>query len=87
MGNTWSLCALWGLALAATLLGIWFRISTALTEIGVGTVAQLTIGAMLDPAGLLGSSSATARKVSTIASAPARKVIHCVLPSGSDARQ
>jgi glutathione-regulated potassium-efflux system ancillary protein KefC len=56
MGNTWSLCALWGLALAATLLGIWFRISTALTEIGVGTVAQLTIGAMLDPTGLLGNT-------------------------------
>jgi hypothetical protein len=35
------LAALWvGLALLATLLAIWFRISTALTEIVVGTVAQ-----------------------------------------------
>ena len=38
--------ALWvGLALVATLLAIWFRISTALSEIVVGTVAQLIIGA------------------------------------------
>jgi hypothetical protein len=39
MVNTWALSALWlGLALAATLLAIWFRISTALSEIVVGTV-------------------------------------------------
>ena len=44
MTNTWALCALWvGLALAATLLAIWFKISTALSEIVVGTVAQLVI--------------------------------------------
>ncbi len=37
MTNTWDLCALWvGLALAATLLAIWFKISTALSEIVVG---------------------------------------------------
>jgi hypothetical protein len=37
MTNTWALCALWvGLALAATLLATWFRISTALSEIVVG---------------------------------------------------
>jgi len=48
MTNTWALCALWvGLALAATLLAIWFRISTALSEIVVGTVAQLVIGVFL----------------------------------------
>jgi len=36
MTNTWALCALWvGLALAATLLAIWFKISTALSEIVV----------------------------------------------------
>jgi Kef-type K+ transport system membrane component KefB len=36
-----------GLALLATLLSIWFRISTALSEIVVGTVAQLIIGAAI----------------------------------------
>ena len=41
-----SLAALWlGLALLATLLSIWLRIATALSEIVVGTVAQLVIGA------------------------------------------
>jgi glutathione-regulated potassium-efflux system ancillary protein KefC len=46
--NTWFAAALWlGLALVATLLAIWFRISTALSEIVVGTVAQLLIGALL----------------------------------------
>ena len=53
MGNLWALAALWvGLALVATLLAIWFRISTALTEIVVGTVAQLIIGALVGTAGL-----------------------------------
>jgi hypothetical protein len=34
MGETWLLAALWfGLSLVATLLSIWFRMSTALTEI------------------------------------------------------
>jgi len=53
MENVWVLAALWvGLALLATLLAIWFRISTALTEIVVGTVAQLIIGAFLIQGGL-----------------------------------
>ena len=53
MENVWVLAALWvGLALFATLLAIWFRISTALTEIVVGTVAQLIIGAFLVQGGL-----------------------------------
>jgi Kef-type K+ transport system membrane component KefB len=48
MGNVWGLAAVWiGLALIATLLAIWFRISTALTEIVVGTVAQLILGAVI----------------------------------------
>jgi len=48
MMNTWALAALWvGMALAATLLAIWFKISTALTEIVVGTVAQLVIVAFI----------------------------------------
>ncbi len=48
MEQVWFLAALWvGLALIATLLAIWFRISTALSEIVVGTVAQLLIGAFV----------------------------------------
>jgi glutathione-regulated potassium-efflux system ancillary protein KefC len=57
MANTWVLSALWvGLALIATLLAIWFRISTALSEIVLGTVAQLVIGAAFGRGGLLGST-------------------------------
>ena len=53
MENVWTLAALWvGLALVATPLAIWFKISTALTEIVVGTVAQLGIGAVVVHAGL-----------------------------------
>ena len=45
MDNVWFVASLWvGLALIATLLGIWLRISTALSEIMVGTVAQVVIG-------------------------------------------
>jgi len=53
MQNVWALASLWvGLALIATLLAIWFKISTALSEIVVGTVAQLIIGAIVGPMGL-----------------------------------
>jgi Kef-type K+ transport system membrane component KefB len=53
MDNPWFLAALWaGLALVATLLAIWFRVSTALAEIVVGTLAQLVIGATLGGAAL-----------------------------------
>src|ERR1700685_78677 len=49
--ETWSLAALWlGLALVATLLSIWLRVATALSEIVVGTVAQLIIGATIGTA-------------------------------------
>jgi Kef-type K+ transport system membrane component KefB len=48
MTETWMLATIWlGLALLATLLSIWFKIATALSEIVVGTVAQLVIGALL----------------------------------------
>jgi Kef-type K+ transport system membrane component KefB len=57
MANAWVLSALWvGLALIATLLAIWFRVATALSEIIVGTVAQLVIGAFLGSGGLLAST-------------------------------
>jgi glutathione-regulated potassium-efflux system ancillary protein KefC len=53
MQNVWLLASLWvGLALVATLLAIWFKISTALTEILVGTVAQLILVAIVGPLGL-----------------------------------
>jgi Kef-type K+ transport system membrane component KefB len=56
MTQVWSLAALWlGLALVATLLSIWLRVATALSEIVVGTVAQLLIGAFVGRA-LLGTS-------------------------------
>ena len=51
MTGVWALAALWlGLALIASLLSIWFRISTALSEIVVGTIAQLIIGAVIGSA-------------------------------------
>jgi Kef-type K+ transport system membrane component KefB len=57
MANTWDLAALWaGLALAAALLAIWFKISTALSEIVVGTAAQLVIGLLVVQGGLLGNT-------------------------------
>ncbi len=57
MMNTWALSALWvGLALAATLLAIWFKVSTALSEIVVGPVAQLVIGVFLAQGGLAGNT-------------------------------
>jgi len=53
MRNVWVLAALWvGLALVATLLAISFRISTALTGIVVGRVAQFITGAFIVQGGL-----------------------------------
>jgi Kef-type K+ transport system membrane component KefB len=51
MTEIWALAALWlGLALVATLISIWLRVATALSEIVIGTVAQLIIGAMIGTA-------------------------------------
>jgi glutathione-regulated potassium-efflux system ancillary protein KefC len=51
--QVWTLAAIWiGLALLATLLAIVFRISTALSEIVIGTVAQLVIGGFAGGAAL-----------------------------------
>lgn len=48
MHEVWGLAALWlGLALIATLISTWLRIATALSEIVVGTAAQLVIGALI----------------------------------------
>jgi Kef-type K+ transport system membrane component KefB len=51
MTSVWALAALWlSLALIAGLLSNWLRISTALSEIVVGTVAQLIFGALIGSA-------------------------------------
>jgi glutathione-regulated potassium-efflux system ancillary protein KefC len=53
MTEIWALAALWlGLALVATLVSIWLRVATALSEIVVGTIAQLVIGALVGTAAL-----------------------------------
>ena len=53
MTNSWALLALWmGLALAATLLASWLRISTALSEIVVGAAAQMIVGVIRGIGGL-----------------------------------
>lgn len=53
MTDIFALASLWlGLALLATLLSIWLRIATAMSEIVVGTVAQLLIGALVGGAAL-----------------------------------
>lgn len=53
MTEIWTLAALWlGLALVATLVSIWLRVATALSEIVVGTIAQLVIGALIGTAAL-----------------------------------
>ena len=57
MQNLWILASVWvGLALVATLLAIWFKISTALTEIVVGIAAQFLIVSFVSPAGLAAKS-------------------------------
>ncbi|MBI3708270.1 MAG: cation:proton antiporter [Proteobacteria bacterium] len=51
MTAVWGLAALWlGLALLASLMSIWLRVATALSEIIVGTIAQLIIGALIGAA-------------------------------------
>jgi glutathione-regulated potassium-efflux system ancillary protein KefC len=58
MTEIWAQAALWlGLALVATMISIWLHIATALSEIVVGTIAQLIIGAITGSALLAGDSS------------------------------
>ena len=58
MTEIWGQASLWlGLALLASLLSIWLRIATALSEIVVGTIAQLLIGAALGAALLAGDAT------------------------------
>src|ERR1700746_2472835 len=66
MTGVWAPAALWlGLALIASLLSIWLRISTALSEIVVGTIAQLIIGAMIGQ-GVLGTDESWVKFLSGI---------------------
>src|ERR1700753_23559 len=66
MTSVWALAALWlALALAASLLSIWWRISTALSEIVVGTIAQLIIGAAVG-ASVLGTDESWIKFLSGI---------------------
>ena len=66
MTGVWALAALWlGLALIASVLSIWLRISTALSEIVVGTIAQLIIGAAIGSA-VLGTDESWVKFLSGI---------------------
>src|SRR5580700_8115572 len=66
MTGVWALAALWlGLALVASLISIWLRISTALCEIVVGTIAQLIIGAAIGSA-VLGTEESWVKFLSGI---------------------
>ena len=65
MTEIFALAALWlGLALVAVLLSIWLRIATAMSEIVVGTVAQLIIGAAIGTA-VLGTDQTWIKFLST----------------------
>jgi len=58
MTEIWTQAALWlGLALIATLVAIKVRVATALSEIVIGTIAQLLIGATLGSTLLAGDAS------------------------------
>lgn len=58
MTEIWTKAALWmALSLVATLVAIWLRVATALSEIVIGTVAQLVIGAALGSALLAADAS------------------------------
>jgi len=58
MTAIWAVAALWlALALLATLLSRWLRVATALSEIVVGVVAQLILGAALGGAVLSADES------------------------------
>ena len=51
MTEIWALAAVWfGLALLAALLSAWLKVANALSEIVVGTLAQLVLGAMFGAA-------------------------------------
>src|SRR6516162_7633823 len=66
MTAVWALASLWlGLALIASLLAIWLRISSALSEIVLWTIAQLIIGAAVGAA-VLGTDESWVKFLSGI---------------------
>src|SRR6266702_7409551 len=66
MTGVWTLAATWlGLALIAGLLSAWLRVSTALSEIIIGTTAQLIIGAVIGAA-VLGTDESWVKFLSGI---------------------
>ncbi len=66
MTDIFAIAALWlGLALVATLLSIWLGIATAMSEIFVGTVTQLVLGAEIGSA-VLGTNQSWVRFLSSI---------------------
>jgi glutathione-regulated potassium-efflux system ancillary protein KefC len=66
MTGVWALAALWlSLALIASLMSIWLGISTALSEIAVGTIAQLIIGAAVGGA-VLGTNESWVKFLSGV---------------------
>jgi Kef-type K+ transport system membrane component KefB len=67
MSQVWMLATLWlGLAVIAGLLANWFRVSTALSEIAVGMVAQLIIGTAIGSS-VLGADESWVKFVAGIA--------------------
>jgi Kef-type K+ transport system membrane component KefB len=67
MTGVWTLATLWfGLAIIAGLLSVWLRVSTALSEIVVGTVAQLIVGAAVGSA-VLGTDESWVKFLAGIA--------------------
>jgi Kef-type K+ transport system membrane component KefB len=70
MENVWAVASIWvALALVATLLAIWFKIATALSEIVVGVIAQLIIATYVIHGGL--GASARSGWISFLAGAGA----------------
>ena len=66
MTEVWALAAFWfGLALIAGVLAKWLRISSAMAEVVMGTIAQLILGATIG-LGVLGSDESWVRFLSGV---------------------
>jgi Kef-type K+ transport system membrane component KefB len=66
MTEVWALAAFWfGLALIAGVLAKWLRISSAMSEVVMGTIAQLILGATIG-LGFLGSDESWVRFLSGV---------------------
>ena len=66
MTEVWALAAFWfGLALIAGVLAKWLRISSAMAEVVMGTIAQLILGATIG-LGVLGSDESWVKFLSGV---------------------